>query len=148
MLILRRGCRSPSTAHRIFIQFKETGNVTPIKQPDLESMCKLDEHHELLILIAVSSNPWFPFRGLLCAGCCEEMVSPTRRCSKWQSNDAQITGWHTWHTFYSFPKNAWYLLMKLVVLQKTRLEFPVIPEDTLYVKKTIDKFSQLVIAIP
>ena len=50
------------------------------------------------------------------------MVSPARKCNKWQSNDAQITGRHTWHTSYSFPKNAWYLLMKLVVLQKTRLE--------------------------
>ena len=45
-----------STAHRIFSQFKETGNVTPIKQPDVESMRKLDEHHKLLILVAVSSN--------------------------------------------------------------------------------------------
>ncbi|MDD9817424.1 MAG: IS630 family transposase [Gammaproteobacteria bacterium] len=48
---------APSTAHRIFSQFKETGNVTPMEQPDLESMRKLDEHHELLILVAVSSNP-------------------------------------------------------------------------------------------
>ena len=31
-------------------------------------------------------------------------------------------GGATCHTSYSFPKNAWYLLMKLVVLQRTRLE--------------------------
>ena len=48
---------APSSAHRIYSRFKATGDVMPLKQPSLESKHKLDEHHELLILGAVFSNP-------------------------------------------------------------------------------------------
>ena len=34
----------------------------------------------------------FTFRDLLCAGCCKELISPARWCSKWRSSDAQMTG--------------------------------------------------------
>ncbi len=48
---------APSTAHRIFSRFRDTGDVKPQKQPKRESLRSLDEHHELLILGAVFSNP-------------------------------------------------------------------------------------------
>ena len=42
----------------------------------------------------------FTFWDLLCAGCCKELISPARWCSKWRSSDAQMTGLHTWHKSY------------------------------------------------
>ena len=48
---------APSTAHRIFSRFRETGNVAALKQPLREDTRKLDGHHELFILAMIHENP-------------------------------------------------------------------------------------------
>ena len=48
---------APSTAHRIFSRFRNTGNVTPLKQPLREDARKLDGHHELFIIATIHENP-------------------------------------------------------------------------------------------
>ena len=48
---------APSTAHRIFSRFRNTGNVTPLKQPLREDARKLDGHHELFIIATIQENP-------------------------------------------------------------------------------------------
>ena len=53
-----------STAHRIYMRFEETGDVSPVGVADKHSMRKLDEHHELLILGLVADNPCLYLREL------------------------------------------------------------------------------------
>ena len=48
---------APSTAHRIFSRFRDTGNVAPLKQPSREDARKLDGHHELFIIAMIHENP-------------------------------------------------------------------------------------------
>ena len=48
---------APSTAHRIFSRFRDTGNVAALKQPLREDTRKLDGHHELFILAMIHENP-------------------------------------------------------------------------------------------
>lgn len=66
---------APSTAHRIFSQFKRTGDVLPEKQPQRETMRKLDDLHELLILSAVITNPGLYLREL-----CHLVAQSTGTC--------------------------------------------------------------------
>ena len=48
---------APSTAHRIFSRFRDTGNVAALKQPLREDTRKLDGHHELFMLAVIHENP-------------------------------------------------------------------------------------------
>ncbi len=48
---------APSTAHRIFWRFRDTGEVAPLKQPPREDSRKLDGHLALLIMSMVHENP-------------------------------------------------------------------------------------------
>ena len=48
---------APSTAHRIFSRFRDTGSVAPLKQPSREDARKLDGHHELFIIAMIHENP-------------------------------------------------------------------------------------------
>ena len=48
---------APSTAHRIFSRFKDTGDVAPREQPSRERLQNLDNDHKLLIMAIVCENP-------------------------------------------------------------------------------------------
>lgn len=48
---------SQSTAHRIFVRFKATSNVTSLGQPSRPQHRKLDDCHELMIIGIILDNP-------------------------------------------------------------------------------------------
>ena len=62
------------TAHRIFKQFKNTGDVsaTVRKGVPRHSLRKLDQYHELYILCLISENP-----GLYLAEICQQIQNST-----------------------------------------------------------------------
>lgn len=48
---------APSTAHRIFTRFQNTGEVAPLQPSSQEGLRKLDDHHELFIIGMIHENP-------------------------------------------------------------------------------------------
>ena len=48
---------APSTAHRIFSQFRRTGNVSVHAHPRREESRKLNNHHEIFIMAVIHENP-------------------------------------------------------------------------------------------
>lgn len=64
---------APSTAHRIFSRFSDTGEVAPFEQSAREDLRKLDGHHELLIMGMVHENPCLYLREI-----CQAIYEATR----------------------------------------------------------------------
>lgn len=53
---------APSTAHRIYRRFESTSDVGVHKQSGGSEHCKLDDHHELLLITLVAENPCLYFQ--------------------------------------------------------------------------------------